>query len=721
MSDWQALLRRLTDRLSVDPELQMDVAQELRAHLEDSAAEFRRAGETLDQAADSAVKALGDEQVLAEDLWKANKLRIRLRGVLRWAARVTLIPAAVAVVLIIAASMAGVGPRLEGPLFGGFGLGDHTRTAELTEEQRFILEGSPDARNPIEAAKSISDRWPDNPIYYGNYVATNSERFPGGNDKLKSKRLGELLAICDRGEMLDPDNAHYNFMKAAYLIGSVCELQSDPSRTYSHRNRRGQSSQKECYKVTVHDPEQFERGLAELRRGLLKRECSARTVEMLDHRLDLLPKPSRMADILHRIGMEVSIIIPNLNWYRNLGKTVSARAVALAEAGQAEEAVDLVKSAEAIASVTGAHARTLIELLVAQSMRIDALAHAEQVYKQLGREDEARQAAAARREQAQFLNDIWRKKEDPTWLSQAGMVSSVLTPRIPGYVENLDFEPMRTAEKYVVCEFALLALLAGLILLAGLLGAVVLWRLAVSKRSDRPLLIFVGWRRIGRICLLAVVLPIAILGVYRLVTPSYYGLSCSIGRVLAEYAVAGVSIVMLLLGLSYSAIRRRAEELGLAVPPPVRPRRRMVVLCLGVLAAGFAVWYITNWWASPPTFPIPVAKGLTLGAISAGVATVFLLIWIIRELVQLYSSRSYRRFRQTLWRSLVPILAASVIVVGTLAGWALARGERTAVRRVIGQAAFSLGREVDRTEFRKLRDRFDAQLETLRKAKSTER
>ena len=36
MSNFDALIERLTARLRVDPELRMDVANELRAHLEDS-------------------------------------------------------------------------------------------------------------------------------------------------------------------------------------------------------------------------------------------------------------------------------------------------------------------------------------------------------------------------------------------------------------------------------------------------------------------------------------------------------------------------------------------------------------------------------------------------------------------------------------------------------------------------------------------------------------
>ena len=106
--NWDDFIRRLTRRLEVDEELRLDVARELRCHLEDSAAEFRAAGLSPEEAAASAVKALGDERELAEQLWEANRSRIRLRGVLRWTARATLLPAAAVVVLVLFTYLVGI-------------------------------------------------------------------------------------------------------------------------------------------------------------------------------------------------------------------------------------------------------------------------------------------------------------------------------------------------------------------------------------------------------------------------------------------------------------------------------------------------------------------------------------------------------------------------------------------------------------------------------------
>ena len=86
MTAFDDVVDRLTERLRIDPELRLEVGQELRTHLEDSAAEFRQAGCGDEEAARQAVERLGDEAELANALWQANRRRLRSRAVARWIA-----------------------------------------------------------------------------------------------------------------------------------------------------------------------------------------------------------------------------------------------------------------------------------------------------------------------------------------------------------------------------------------------------------------------------------------------------------------------------------------------------------------------------------------------------------------------------------------------------------------------------------------------------------
>jgi len=333
MNGWDELLDRLTDRLRVDEELRLDVAQELRAHLEDSAAEFRRAGQDQQEAADSAAAALGDERELAEMLWTANRRRIRLRGVLRWVARVTLLPAAVLVIVFLLVSMGGKSyPMHMGQLFDpGWAsrfmglLGKSYWSDALTEEERFILTGDPAAKDRIERAKSIADRWPDNPVYYGNYVVNlmTSRDLYERDDAGKvlgftPEGFARMLTVMDRGERIDPDNAFYDFFKASWLVKEAATLSEDPARTYEVTCGNGEVTTVHCDRIEIHDPDQFRRGLEEFRQGLAKAEWTGRTMEMTNLRLGLLPEPDRLSEYLRRLALQYSVLLPRFNDYRLL-------------------------------------------------------------------------------------------------------------------------------------------------------------------------------------------------------------------------------------------------------------------------------------------------------------------------------------------------------------------------------------------------------------------
>jgi len=97
---WDELLRRLTHGLRIDPDLQRDVSEELHTHLQACMDEHVQAGRSREQAIQLAVRSLGEVDQLADQLYRANRDRIRLRFWLRWAVRVSLTPLLIAAVLI---------------------------------------------------------------------------------------------------------------------------------------------------------------------------------------------------------------------------------------------------------------------------------------------------------------------------------------------------------------------------------------------------------------------------------------------------------------------------------------------------------------------------------------------------------------------------------------------------------------------------------------------
>ena len=712
MSGWDELLARLTERLSVDPELRLDVAEELRGHLEDSAAEFRRAGESDEQAAASATKALGNEAELAEMLWQANRMRMRIRGVLRWSARVALIPAAIGVIIVLLYGLSGGhAVAIQELQRGRLSFADvpNSWTEHLSADQRLILLGDPQASTDLEKAKSITDRWPDNPIYYGDYAVlllTKGGFFEESEPKLE--RLDELLAAMDRGEQIDPDNAFYDFVKAAYLINLASEVSEDTEHSYRQKNRRGKVRDVPYHAVEIHDQDLFRRGLAELRSGLGKGEVNSHSLDMVHVRQRLLPQPTRYNDHVRRLTIKVSVLVHPLSEHRRAAKALCGHAVDLAKAGQADQAIAVIESVELMAVKIGGQSRMLIELLVAEAIRTVALAHKVRVYAELGRADDAAQAHTALAEAGDFYYDLRnRPGVGKDQLAQSGLMGSILIPSLPGY--EIDLEPSRTAEQYVISESVLLVLLVLLVVVILLLGAATAAGLLFRTKEDRPLLLFVGWRRIGKICLLAVVAPLAAYALYAYVLTAadrVYGWGYTFNKTLLEFSLVVAAVYVLLTRLSYSAVRRRAGELGLDAPPPIRLRDRRYVAAIGALLALASAVYLIGWRMGH--FRPALSKGdITFGpgAILASAIGAYLVAFKVREYFGTLYQKTYKPFRRALRRSLLPILASAVILIGASCGWALALRETAAVRRMTGRGDLSFRTEIDRSAFSQLRQR----------------
>jgi uncharacterized membrane protein YidH (DUF202 family) len=105
---------------------------------------------------------------------------------------------------------------------------------------------------------------------------------------------------------------------------------------------------------------------------------------------------------------------------------------------------------------------------------------------------------------------------------------------------------------------------------------------------------------------------------------------------------------------------------------------------------------------------IPSGTVNMFGETLAVVIWLSLLMWLVRPIARFKrKAGEVAHYRRTAVRSIVPILAAAVIVVGLICGMALQRSEASAVGWAGGQVAgVEFDREVERSSFIKLRDHF---------------
>ena len=719
MNGHDELVRRATLRLEVDREIQLDVGRELATHLEDSCKEYRQAGCSPEEAEAAAAKALGDPDELAEQLWQANRLRMRMRSIGRWASRVTLVPAAALVVIALAVSLAGLtGPNsakipaawLEG----------------LTDDEKLILQGDPDAAGPLESAKVTSDRWPDSPIFYAQYAVEAMNAFQRSSED--PTELQAILAVLDRGEQLDPENAWYNFWKSLLLVRASSEVVLDPTMLVRSSRRKKKNSPTETngcrWTVDIHDAQQFAEGLAELRRGAAKRFATWYSVEIIKLRLDLLDRPDTLAAVCSRAGISARISVPNYESWLSFPRAVSAHALQLAKMKD-PAAPELTRSVRMMAARIGADSDYLIDLLISQIVTRDALAYEAVAYGELGQNELAEESRMQLARHKQLMDNIDLQNGKPRQIAHTGLLWDTIGGGVVSFSLSSQYmEPMRTTEHIVALQLGLLTLLGLLTALAMLFGSSPLESLFVDKRN-KGVFLFIGWRRIGLICLLSIVLPLAFYGWYvyvQITMEDSFGLNYTAGRVLLEWTVVISIICMLLIAMSARAVRQRAKHLGISVPQSRALWKRKWIALPALAATAAVALYIALWWLGPfrpseiqlpylGTFRFLNYSFSIRHCSQAGlVLAALMLAWALAEAVRaIRLGKMYCCYRRSLYRSMSPMFAAAVILVGLACGTLLDHAERNAASRITGQASGSLvGRIIDNSPYRLLRNKFRA-------------
>jgi hypothetical protein len=251
-----------------------------------------------------------------------------------------------------------------------------------------------------------------------------------------------------------------------------------------------------------------------------------------------------------------------------------------------------------------------------------------------------------------------RMKEEN--LHHAGILMSVLKPNIPGY--DVDFAPWRTAEYAAMDQDVLAAVLLVMNVAAVLLATavvVVLWRR--RRQGNAPVLIWIGWKRLVTIQTVAVLLPVAAFGLWTAVSPvssRRFGSNVAMDPLFLEYSLLAAVIAGLLVSLGVRAIRNRALQIGMSVPPSGRTGPRCAFLVLGLTVLGTVGWYLATW--SPGTARIEVVYATHLNVL------LFLLLWLGSQFCLL---KGCNRWLALSWGLICPGLA---MMVAALIGYAAA-------------------------------------------------
>ncbi|MCK4307561.1 hypothetical protein KAW50_04970, partial [candidate division WOR-3 bacterium] len=235
----------LTNRFRMDRELHMDVKNELKSHLEDKVSENMASGMSEEKSIEEALKQFGPPEELANQIWKANIRRMRMRSVVKWALRVTLGPAAIAFTIfhfissfcidtnillgqltltqsqenLIVRTLSVLSNKLAKSTDSIISTLETRQQKNLTDDERFILNAD---------AEAIAKRFPNNPVYCANDILVYLSKDRGKRSNKDSKEFSEILSKLNKGENLEPENSFYNYLKAGILMSASSGLEKNP-------------------------------------------------------------------------------------------------------------------------------------------------------------------------------------------------------------------------------------------------------------------------------------------------------------------------------------------------------------------------------------------------------------------------------------------------------------------------------------------------------------
>ncbi|MCC7408009.1 MAG: hypothetical protein IT442_08055 [Phycisphaeraceae bacterium] len=751
MNPFDDLIARATAKLSMDGELKLEIGRELRGHLEDSAAEYEAGSYTAERAAEEAVKHLGDPEELAQELWRANRGRLRVRAVAKWAAQILLVPAAVVVamwVLVrpsytlvqlarlhisepsntpVLSTMQAVDraiPDWIGVTFRSI-VGDPNAQftahdlAGLSQDQRWVLLGDPGAEDDLERAKSIVDRWPDNPIYYGNYVNLAMMEFVRrAREGSAAEARAWYLPILDRGETVEPDNSYYGVARTSVILTGACDVEDAATQPSGGTTQTADRPDFESYVLTIHDEGAIERAMAELHRAVARPRYTSHAVDMARLRLEMLPAPTSLLEWLNRQILCVGILLPDLGTTRRLTRIAGCYAWRLAEQDEADRALAIVHDVSLLGSMMIASGDTVIGMLVGQTVVRRAGEYERWILEHGGEPARAARAAA----ELEALEQVYlrTKRVDPLpdeARREMSVVGRIFTASIAGYV--VDYSPTRRAE-FALAENAGLGVLlatlsAGLVVvtLVGLAG------LALVRGGRVAPMLFVGWRRIGRVLGWGVLAPIVgyVIYIHLPVANRQFSFNYTPERHVLELLTLGGVMLAVLWRQTRRAVAERAAEVGVALPVPRWSwlgyvRAGVLVLLGAAVCAYIAAWQFEG------LRPVVAESGGTLRTAGGNLIVVMLLAMVIattwragRLVVGLI--RDSASAVVTI-RSAAPILAAVVIVLGMVGGMMLRQVEAEAMAHTRGSQDFLMVNEVDHSAYREMRDWHVRRLEELR-------
>jgi hypothetical protein len=551
----------------------------------------------------------------------------------------------------------------------------------LTDAQRLLLEGDTTRAVRYEQQRAIWEAHPKSRVYLGNYI-TALQAAGSTPESIPTDRFRSELAAARE---LEPDNARFDYLEAGRLLNMAATIRGETV------GKDAEGETKTDYRLEVHNRDQLDQAMAILRQGLGKPYWRRYTADMLGEQLAVLGPPRRFVDLVQRTAISAETLLPDLAQFKTLARSSRLYAELLIAEGKSAEAVPFLDAWKVLARHLTEDSFTLIDVLVAGAVVKEAEQTIPPIYRRMGREADAQRTEASAASIGKPVNN-WRaqrylarnqnsqtagqERNEQLLQERAGILASMLLPALGEWPEAQEYEPGRMLEYVVFTEFVIAAVLA-VLLLAMLVSQLLALRWRVFRPANEPpppMLMPDPGTRI-RIMILGVILPLVLFFVVTRYLPwsgHAYSIRVGMPKLVAEFGLLVMALVTLPSLMTMAQVKRRCLALGVNV---TRWHARYLSWTCGFVGALLLIIA----WGLPAT---PGDSVRTLALVGLGFMAASLVVAILLGVAQgLAGQRPYGQFYGSVFRTLVPMLALTIIVLGVIARPSLLRAEANCIDR----------------------------------------
>ncbi len=446
--------------------------------------------------------------------------------------------------------------------------------ARFTPEQRLLIGADGEVvYDGISHLRRLAAARPDSLVIQTRwtlYQLSNKANLP----------LAERLALLEKIEKTDPENSIWPLQRGYYLMSESAKIDDLELAPGAPKGTRAPQ------KLTISNQQQFDQGIAEIRRALSMPKFESRYAELLQMQLAAFGPPQSLSDGISLVAMSAGSLLPELYPNKMTAEFTVLYGAELLRQGKVEEAKPLLRAWLPLAEkLLAAGDDNLISILVVGAV-LRFGQEEENAWQSAGQVDQADLVAKLRKQLCQPHETFKKTKtsvEYETFVTNAGILPSQLLPALRGINQPPLAEAFawRQLEYLQCCEQGWL--MAGTLVLSwlSLLGLLLAygWRRSASAETD-----FCSWHKLARLVALTL-LPLAL---YLLVERGCY---------VREIVPAGHSaLVHPLLGLAMLAL---ALVLSLVLPLVCcrwcrLAERGLLALSVLLLAGCALVWVSTT-------------------------------------------------------------------------------------------------------------------------------